>query len=322
MAALERVLKTCFIILYLLGICVSVENDSSVRLLYTNGEDIVLLDTGTGVTTTISTGNLYVLFLDYHYTAGYIYWSDTNAGTITRKKFPLDGSDEEVIMADGIKPVGISIDMKNDHLYWLDYSIRKLFRSDLDGSNRTEILSDLPTPKAIAMDTVNKWIYMYFYGSNSGLIKKCKFDGSNQQNIITDNIEHPQCIALDLNEQRIYWTDSTLGYITSAKVDGSDVQLITSGLSGPMGIDIHDNEIYFSEWHLGKIYKLSKSPGSSKILIHSDTPYMMSVKVYKGTGECSSYIEQKNEAKRSSGYKIDLTVDTALSDDSLEENWY
>jgi hypothetical protein len=25
---------------------------------------------------------------------------------------------------------------------------------------------------------------------------------------------------------------------------------------------------------------------------------------------------------RSSGYKMDLTVDTALSDDSLEENWY
>ena len=59
-------------------------------------------------------------------------------------------------MADGINPVDISIDMGNDHLYWLDYSIKKLFRSDLDGSNRTEILSDLPTPVAIAMDTVNK----------------------------------------------------------------------------------------------------------------------------------------------------------------------
>jgi hypothetical protein len=35
-----------------------------------------------------------------------------------------------------------------------------------------------------------------------------------------------------------------------------------------------------------------------------------------------SYIEKTNEAKRSSGYKMDLTVDTALSDDSLEENWY
>jgi hypothetical protein len=46
-------------------------------------------------------------------------------------------------------------------------------------------------------------------------------------------------------------------------VDGSDVQLITSGLSGPMGIDIHDNEIYFTEYQRGKIYKQAKSPGSS-----------------------------------------------------------
>jgi hypothetical protein len=51
-----------------------------------------------------------------------------------------------------------------------------------------------------------------------------------------------------------------------------------------MGIDIHYNEIYFSESVQGKIYKQAKSPGSSKILIHSDTPSMMSVKVYKGAG--------------------------------------
>ena len=59
-------------------------------------------------------------------------------------------------MADGIDPVGISIDMENDYLYWLDKNNKKLFRSDLDGSNRTEILSDLPSPITIAMDTVNK----------------------------------------------------------------------------------------------------------------------------------------------------------------------
>jgi len=35
--------------------------------------------------------------------------------------------------------------------------------------------------------------------------------------------------------------------------------------------------------------------------------------------ECSSYIEQKNEAKRSSGYKMDLTALSALSGDSLDE---
>ena len=86
-----------------------------------------------------------------------------------------------------------------------------------------------------------------------------------------------------MNEQRIYWTDYRHGHIKSAKLDGSDVQLIISGLSQPYGIDVHNNYIYFTE-EGGRLYKQSKSPGSSKIQLHSDTPYMYDVKVYKEAG--------------------------------------
>ena len=75
---------------------------------------------------------------------------------VFRKKFPLDGSNDEVIMADNSRPVGIAIDVENDHLYWSDYNNMKLLRSDLDGSNRTEILTDLFYPVVIALDTVNR----------------------------------------------------------------------------------------------------------------------------------------------------------------------
>lgn len=52
-------------------------------------------------------------------------------------------------------PRGIAIDIESDHLYWLAYGSKELFRSDLDGSNRREILSDLNNPRAIALDTGN-----------------------------------------------------------------------------------------------------------------------------------------------------------------------
>jgi hypothetical protein len=84
----------------------------------------------------------------------------------------------------------------------------------------------------------------------------------------------------DLNEQKIYWTEYINGNIKSANLDGSDVQLITSGLDYPFGIDVHNNDIYFTEYHI-KLYKQSKSPGSSKILIHTYAPPMYSVKVYQ-----------------------------------------
>jgi hypothetical protein len=38
--------------------------------------DIVLLDTGTGVTTNVTDGNGYAWFIDY--TSDYIYWADSS----------------------------------------------------------------------------------------------------------------------------------------------------------------------------------------------------------------------------------------------------
>jgi len=59
-------------------------------------------------------------------------------------------------VADANNTMGIAIDIESDHLYWLEYWVGKLFRSDLDGSNRREILTDLDSPLVIALDTVNK----------------------------------------------------------------------------------------------------------------------------------------------------------------------
>ena len=75
---------------------------------------------------------------------------------VFRKKYPLDGSDDEVIVVVDSYPAGIAIDMESDHLYWLDVGHGKLFRSELDGSNRTEILTGIYSSYAIALDTVNK----------------------------------------------------------------------------------------------------------------------------------------------------------------------
>ena len=74
----------------------------------------------------------------------------------SRKKYPLDGSDAEVIFADA-NFTGIAIDTESDHLYLLDYSDNgTLLRSDLNGTNRVVILTGLHLPAAIALDTVNK----------------------------------------------------------------------------------------------------------------------------------------------------------------------
>jgi hypothetical protein len=74
---------------------------------------------------------------------------------VFRKKYPFDGSNDEVIVADDSYPVGIAIDMERDHFYWLDSITGKILRSDLDGSNRIGISTGLLSPRGIVLDTVN-----------------------------------------------------------------------------------------------------------------------------------------------------------------------
>jgi hypothetical protein len=75
----------------------------------------------------------------------------------SRKKYPLDGSNAEVIIADVLRPTGIAIDPESDHLYIVDYNHNgTLLISDLNGANRTEILTGLHLPAAIVLGTINK----------------------------------------------------------------------------------------------------------------------------------------------------------------------
>jgi hypothetical protein len=63
-------------------------------------------------------------------------------------------------MANVSDPVGITIDIVRDHLYWLETGNGTLFRSDLDGSKRTEILSDL----------FNSWYVIKHINHNSDIV--------------------------------------------------------------------------------------------------------------------------------------------------------
>ena len=52
------------------------------------------------------------------------------------------------------------------------------------------------------------------------------------------NTEWPDGIAFDPFEDRVYWTDYTLGIVYRATIDGKNQEIIRSGVTKPMGIDL------------------------------------------------------------------------------------
>ena len=52
------------------------------------------------------------------------------------------------------------------------------------------------------------------------------------------NIDSPTGIAFDPFEDRVYWTDDTLNVVYRSTIDGKNQEIIRSGVSEPMGIDL------------------------------------------------------------------------------------
>ena len=52
------------------------------------------------------------------------------------------------------------------------------------------------------------------------------------------NIRRPNGIAFDPFEDRVYWTDDTLNVVYRSTIDGKNQEIIRSGVSEPMGIDL------------------------------------------------------------------------------------
>ncbi|XP_076104146.1 von Willebrand factor D and EGF domain-containing protein-like [Mytilus galloprovincialis] len=286
------------------------QNDSNPQLLYSNINEIEIIDTDTGVKTTIASNINRAISVDFHVTKGYIYWSDVTDRTISRIKYQSsnNGTVEVIITEDIMTPDGIAIDSVNDHLYWTDTGIDKVMRSNLDGSVRTVILdTDLQEPRAIVLDTSNSLMYLSDWGTTPK-IEKCKFDGTSRQTIVSDDLMWPNALAIDFNDQRIYWVDGGLKQIKSSNLDGSNKQLILKSsewLPHPFDMDVYGSYIYYSDWSLYGIFKVSKLANSTPVAITNEVLSPMGMKIYSSNVDFPSDVFSIHvEASREEGSVI------------------
>ena len=52
------------------------------------------------------------------------------------------------------------------------------------------------------------------------------------------NIESPMGVAFDPFEERVYWTDYTLGVVYRSTIDSKNQEIIRSNVTAPVGIDL------------------------------------------------------------------------------------
>ena len=140
---------------------------------------------------------------------GKIYWTTSitqSSGRILRSN--LDGGEQEVVhFENSSKPGNLALDVAAGKIYWSDPIARKIRRANLDGTNVEPVLDTLfiGNPKAIAIDFATQKLY----------------------------------IGLDVSMDEA----PTQGWLYRCNLDGSDPELVTTGLGSVNDMVILPDEL-------------------------------------------------------------------------------
>ena len=98
-------------------------------------------------------------------------------------------------------PIGIALDLAAGHMYWTDWDLGRVQRSNLDGSRMEDLVTGLSRPTAV--DLSGRRVYWLA----SDKIQRSNLDGSQVEDLVTTGLSSPWGLALDLARARMYWTD-------------------------------------------------------------------------------------------------------------------
>ena len=126
-------------------------NSRSPCLLVATQKEIIALDYNNATIYPIISKLSYAFAIDYHYSLGYIFWSDIRERNIKRSN--INGTDIKILHTN-TNCYGLAVDWRSSQLYWTDFSLaRTISVSDLDGNNKRVLLSSsLARPIGIVLD--------------------------------------------------------------------------------------------------------------------------------------------------------------------------
>jgi DNA-binding beta-propeller fold protein YncE len=169
--------------------------------------------------------------------------------------------------AEADSPGGIAYNTTNDKIYWINRGNGKVYSMNADGSGLPTALFGGVNVNAkgysIQLDELNnKLYYANFYKIYVG-----NLDGTGTPTVLydvkTDTLESPSNIALDVSNNKIYWTDEVANVVACANLDGTgNIKILynnsTHGVtrSDGLAIDVKGSKIYWSETAGGSISKI------------------------------------------------------------------
>lgn len=192
---------------------------------------------GTGVANVV-TGLGEPIDLDLDRDNRHVYFTDNQLHKIMRADY--DGSNLQDILTGLPNPTGIGLDLINQKIYWADWDLETINRCDLDGSNVETLMCDVRA--LFELDVCG--FKIYYSDRNTLTIRRANMNGACDEELASAGPRGGH-LTLDLQagkiifmEDHLYAPGANLDRILSYDLDGSNEQVLITGLSDVSSITI------------------------------------------------------------------------------------
>ncbi len=185
----------------------------------------------------------------------YVYFGDD----VGIRRVPKEGG-TVTILASGYDSYEMALDY--GYVYWTEWSlvaddaIRRVPKAG--GAVQTIVLGGtLANPHGIAVDGS----YVYWTEEDSGKVRRVSKKGGTILDLVPIQLSY-QAYSIAVNDQHVFWIDSTTtpgtGRIRRVPKGGGTVDNLLAGLSGPRGVSISANYVYWGD--SGGAWRLQVGP--------------------------------------------------------------
>ncbi|XP_055910482.1 low-density lipoprotein receptor-related protein 4 [Eupeodes corollae] len=222
----------------------------------------------------------HTVALDWCSETDFIYWTDVERSSIN--KAHLNGSyQQRLVHSNLVSPAGLALDWITHKIYWTDPATNRIEVAMTNGQMRSILIWEkLDKPRDIVVNPIDGLMFWSDWGEVP-MIERSGMDGKSRTVVTTRNLKFPNGLAVDYDNQKIYFVDGGFKTIESMNFDGTARKVIIgTGLGHPFGLDINENKIFWTDWETKSVKVADKLTGQNIKTVIANTSDLMDVRVF------------------------------------------
>ncbi|XP_077987405.1 low-density lipoprotein receptor-related protein 6-like [Glandiceps talaboti] len=188
----------------------------------------------------------------------------------------------EIVHSDVRNVGGIAVDWISATLYWTETTNNKIMISRLDGLYKS-IIADVDNPLAIGVHPLREYLFWIVGGPNPW-IERSTLSGGHRVKLVTVDIVQPVAMAIDYDNDRIYWADEGTLKLESVATDGNERTLVITEAHTQVtfgGVAVYQDLVMWTKKDIDDNHLVFYETGTPTISRIFDFPYDLgAIKVY------------------------------------------